>query len=98
SKLAAHIGFDSRLIYADFVAPCPDNGAVGTCDGRNAVHRAAGRLELELVGEHRPMESVLEFLRNVVNNVLGIDAGPLATGHAQAAFRGSHIRARAAEV
>ena len=44
------------------------------------------------------MKSVLEFLGNVVNNVLSVDAGPLAARHAQAAFRGPHIGARAPEI
>ncbi len=47
-------------IDLDVVAPGADDRHVGAGDGGDAVVRAAGHLELELVGEGRPVQLVLE--------------------------------------
>ncbi len=81
---------DFVLVDLDVALPGADDGAVGAGDGRHAVDGAAGNLDLELVGEHRAVQFVLELMGHLMADLHGVDVRPFAAGSAQAAAGGPH--------
>jgi len=72
------------VILLNLVLPGANNGEVGAGDGSDTVIRTTRGLDLELVWECRTVQLVLVVHRQVVANLHGVVARPLAARHSHA--------------
>ncbi len=86
------------LVGAHVVAPGADDGHVRALDRVHAVVGAAAELELELVGQRRAVDVVEEGVDDLPVRAGLVVAALLAARGADAAHRGAHRGAGAAEV